>query len=113
MAHGGKRPGSGRKRGGVNQKTREIAERAIAQGITPLEVMLAAMRTHYDAKRFDEAASIAKDAAPYMHPRLNSTQIKAEVETESTHVVEFVVTTREQADQAIAALAAASGVPRQ
>ncbi|WP_244916183.1 hypothetical protein [Pseudaminobacter salicylatoxidans] len=36
--------------------------------------MLTAMREHAAAKRWDEAASIAKDAAPYMHPRLASMQ---------------------------------------
>jgi len=44
-------------------------------GITPIEVMLSAMRDLWDegtseAKR--EAARIAKDAAPYVHPRLAS-----------------------------------------
>jgi len=42
--------------------------------LTPLEVMLKAMRVHAKADRWDEAASIAKDAAPYMHPRLASMQ---------------------------------------
>jgi hypothetical protein len=70
MAHGGKRAGAGRKPGSTTTKTREIADRAAAEGITPLEVMLEAMRAHHAAKRLDEAAAIAKDAAPYMHPRL-------------------------------------------
>jgi hypothetical protein len=34
---GGKRPGSGRKKGSATKKTREIADRAAAEGITPLE----------------------------------------------------------------------------
>jgi len=43
--------------------------------MTPIEVMLTAMRDLWDegtseAKR--EAARIAKDAAPYVHPRLAS-----------------------------------------
>ena len=38
-AHGGARSGAGRKRGGANQKTREIADRAATLGVTPLEVM--------------------------------------------------------------------------
>jgi hypothetical protein len=36
--------------------------------------MLKAMRRHADKDQWDEAASIAKDAAPYMHPRLASMQ---------------------------------------
>lgn len=70
MARGGKRPNAGRKPGAVTTKTREIADRAAAEGITPLEVMLEAMRAHYEANRLDEAAEKAKDAAPYIHARL-------------------------------------------
>ena len=40
---GGARPGSGRKEGSLTKRTREIAEVAAAQGITPLEVMMSAM----------------------------------------------------------------------
>lgn len=73
--HGGVRPGSGRKPGSVTVRTRKIAERELAKGrITPLEVMLHAMRVHYDAGEFDHAAAIAKDAAPYMHPKLQAVQ---------------------------------------
>jgi hypothetical protein len=67
---GGARPNAGRKPGGQNRKTRAIADKAATEGITPLEVMLEAMRAHHAANRLDEAAAIAKDAAPYMHPRL-------------------------------------------
>ncbi|MET3409480.1 hypothetical protein [Methylobacterium sp. 1030] len=76
MAGGGRRPGAGRKPGSATTKTREIAERAIAEGITPLEVMLTAMRHHADASRWDEAAGVAKDCAPYIHPRLAAVEHK-------------------------------------
>ncbi len=78
--HGGRRPGSGRKAGEHNQKTRAVADAAVQKGITPLEVMLAIMRTHYKAKRFDEAAAVAKDAAPYVHPRLSAVTHKGDAE---------------------------------
>jgi hypothetical protein len=76
----GKKTG-GRKKGQTNIKTREIAEKAIAKGITPLEVMLELMRDLYDAAVKEtvpslsralkkEAAEVAKDAAPYLHPKL-------------------------------------------
>ncbi|WP_245581858.1 hypothetical protein [Phyllobacterium phragmitis] len=42
--------------------------------MTPLEVMLKAMREHADKKDWDAAASVAKDAAPYMHAKLASVQ---------------------------------------
>ena len=73
---GGRRPGAGRKPGSATRKTREIAERASAAGITPLEVMLEDMRAKYAAGDLDAAANRACDCAPYMHPRLSS--IRAE-----------------------------------
>lgn len=60
----------GRAKGVKNAKIREVAERAAKEGITPLEVMINTMRWHWDADRRVEAALVAKDAAPYMHPRL-------------------------------------------
>lgn len=91
MARGGKRIGAGRKPGGRNKKSREIADRAAAEGVTPLEVMLKAMREHYDAKRYDLAASIAKDAAPYMHPRLASVEMSGDPDSPIIHRVERTI----------------------
>jgi integrase len=70
MAHGGARKGGGRKAGALTTKARAIAEQAIADGITPLEVMLHAMRATFETGDLVAAASLAKDAAPYAHPRL-------------------------------------------
>jgi|SRR5215831_18655197 len=77
--HGGSRPGTGGKRAGAGrkpsaettrtQKTSEIARQAAADGPLPLQVMLDVMRAYYAAGEFDKAAAIAKDAAPYEHPR--------------------------------------------
>ena len=74
MARGGARVGAGRKPGSRNERSRRIADKAFAEGITPLEVMLKAMRKHVEAERWDEAAAQAKDAAPYMHPKLAAVQ---------------------------------------
>jgi hypothetical protein len=41
--------------------------------------MLKAMRRHYKARRFDAAAAIARDAAPYCHPRLATAQLNTSV----------------------------------
>lgn len=82
-ARGGARKGAGRKPGSATEKTREIADRAAESGVTPLEVMLKAMQ--FSIGKFDEtqgidhlvaAASFAKDAAPYMHPRLSSVEVE-------------------------------------
>ena len=75
---GGHRPGAGRKEGLANIRTREIADKAAAEGITPLEYLLTLMRKPYP-ENADAAtlaaydamkADAAKAAAPYMHPRL-------------------------------------------
>lgn len=67
MAHGGARPGSGRKPGGANRATKEAVVKAKASGEMPLDYLLGIMR---DAKA-DEAKRIdcAKAAAPYLHAR--------------------------------------------
>jgi hypothetical protein len=78
---GGRRPGAGRKPGSANKKTREIADKAAAEGITPLEVQIETMRALWaeanqgnalDLDKAERACAIAKDAAPYIHPRLSS-----------------------------------------
>ncbi len=70
MPSGGKRPGAGRKRGSLTKRTRAIAEKALDEGILPLEVMLKGMREHAANEDWDKAHVFAKDAAPYLHPRL-------------------------------------------
>jgi hypothetical protein len=76
MARGGKRSGAGRKKGSATRKTREIADQAALLGITPLEVMLEVMRTRYQAKDYDGACAVARDAAPYIHPRLSAVKVE-------------------------------------
>jgi len=72
MARGGFRPGAGRKEGSATARTREIANRAIENGLTPLEYMLGVMRDpKADVTRRDE---MARAAAPYIHPRLAAVQ---------------------------------------
>ena len=89
--NGGKRPGAGRKPGALTRKNREIAEKAAAQGITPLEVLLEHMRWAHDKAVALRAApeennaleainaaavavSAAEKAAPYMHAKLAAVQ---------------------------------------
>jgi hypothetical protein len=89
--NGGVRPGSGRKKGYLTQKTREIAAKAIDKGITPLEVMLEAMMTAYNEGGAKEAFEYAKDCALYLHPRLAATTINGGIdiglkEIKITHV---------------------------
>lgn len=78
---GGRRSGAGRKPGSATKRTREIADKAAATGVTPLEYMLDIMRkpsrsrdprvrAAHEALRFEAA----KAAAPYIHPRLAATE---------------------------------------
>ena len=78
MARGGKRVGAGRPAGSATRRTREIADAAARDGLSPLEVMLRAMREHALAERWDQAAAVAKDAAPYCHPRLAAVEVSGE-----------------------------------
>lgn len=119
MPRGGARPGAGRKPGSTITKTREVAEAAARDGITPLEVMIRAMRAYVDeADRLHEeavtvelvgegdtretvtalrkaslgaitaAAGVAKDAAPYMHPRLQ--QVQANIDGKVNATIQIV-----------------------
>lgn len=58
MPRGGKREGSGRKKGVATRKTRAIADRASAEGKTPLEIMLENMR-HFQQVAIDAEAVIS------------------------------------------------------
>ena len=69
---GGLRPGGGRPKGAKTERTRAIAEQVALTGLTPLEVMMEAMRHYQAIGNRDKAVAIAKDAAPYMHPRLHA-----------------------------------------
>lgn len=57
MSRGGKREGAGRPAGAVTKRTREIADRALSEGKSPLEVMLDNMR-HFQQVALDAEAVI-------------------------------------------------------
>lgn len=57
MPRGGSREGAGRKQGSLTKRTREVAERALADGKVPLEVMLDNMR-HFQQVALDAEATI-------------------------------------------------------
>ena len=77
MPRGGARPGAGRKPGECEKTKRRkaLADAAAQAGITPLELMLEAMRRSWAAGDVDKAHQFARDAAPYLHPRLTATQV--------------------------------------
>lgn len=69
----------GRPKGAASRRRQELTVRAIANGSTPLEYMIAVMRDpDADPARRDE---MARAAAPYVHPRLAAVDISGEVTT--------------------------------
>ena len=76
MSHGGRRPGSGRKKTSVNKLDAAARKIAMESGITPLDYMLGIMRDpeRTDARRMEAA----RGAAPYVHARLARLETKAE-----------------------------------
>jgi hypothetical protein len=66
---GGKRPGAGRPKGSANRLTRQAVAEAEASGIMPRDQMLFTMRWLHSQGRYVEAASVARDVAPYYHSR--------------------------------------------
>lgn len=79
---GGARKGAGRKPGQATTKTREVADKAAAEGITPLEYMLTVMRSEppegLEGPQLLSAMNLrfeaAKAAAPYIHPKLSAVE---------------------------------------
>jgi hypothetical protein len=138
MARGGKREGAGRPAGAITKRTREVAEKALATGQTPLDVMLDNMR-HFQKVALDAEATLeglsasefseqvdpaatpeeqfkfllaqvkktvglrsmaqecARDAAPYLHPKLSAIAHSGP----NGGPIEFVA--KEQRDAAVAA----------
>jgi len=93
-ARGGARPGSGRKPGVATKRTREIADRCALEGKTPLEVLIEGMLAFRDAakalpkadiegrlKLMVGACSVAGQAAPYIHPRLQAIEHSGAIDT--------------------------------
>jgi hypothetical protein len=88
MPRGGARPGAGRKPGSRNKLTlgravllrkqlakRLVSGRAHLGELTPLDVMLTTMRTLAAQEEWEFqllACQLAKEAAPYFHPRLTA-----------------------------------------
>lgn len=143
MAHGGKREGSGRKAGALTKRTRETAERALAEGLSPLDIMLQNMR-HFQQVAMDAEATLegltaeeitgqaatpddqfklllakakqaaglrqmatecARDAAPYIHPKLSAISHSGP----DGGPVKIELSTKEQRDAAVAAALRADG----
>ena len=84
--HGGRRTGAGRKPGAIATKSREVASRAMSEGITPLEYMLQVLRS--DKSNNLEKMDAAKAAAPYIHARLNAVDMTAKVQQDERTITD-------------------------
>jgi hypothetical protein len=112
--HGGARPGSGRTKGAKVTRTQELVKKALADGLTPMDVILGDMRFFHSlgeeqlnkarelqkgkeqAKAFRAAASLkdtarqcAVAAAPYVHPKLSSVQADVTLHGQETALTEL------------------------
>lgn len=95
---GGKRPGAGRKKGVPNKRTAEVQRAVEESGITPLAFMLEIMRTKpgddiEDPRLLTDMLALrfeaAKAAAPYVHARLSSVEMSANVTTHESSLDEL------------------------
>lgn len=94
MAHGGARPGSGRKAGSATKLNEAAREKALCGGISPLDFLLNAMRD--ENRDFETRKDCAKAAAPYVHAKLAS--------VEHSGVMDInLAAQKEQRDAAVAA----------
>lgn len=114
MARGGPREGAGRKAGATTRKTREIADKANEEGITPLEVMLGTMRELWriadegnvvwpgDDNESDGeiktpldyrlmAVEVAQKAAPFVHAKLANVQVAGDGGGPIIHKIEYEI----------------------
>lgn len=96
---GGARQGAGRRKGSVSEPTRlrvAVAEKALQSGLTPLDYMLSILRdvTKDEKERF----AAAKEAAPYLHPRLSSVEahVKVSEHEEAVKSLHSVVTSTDE-----------------
>jgi hypothetical protein len=87
MAKGGKREGAGRPVGAISRKSREMAEKAASEGITPLEFMLNVLRD--ETMTFDSRCWAAEKAAPYIHAKLSSVEVSGD--SDNPIVTEIVI----------------------
>lgn len=78
MGHGGKRTGAGRRKGSEGRRAKEkrsLIEKARADGVHPIEYMLAIMRDESEPRARRDAMAIA--AARYVHSRLKAIKVGA------------------------------------
>jgi hypothetical protein len=71
---GGARPGAGRPKRKANKFDAEVRAKAAEEGILPVEYMLRVMRDKRHSTQRRDAMAVA--AAPYLHHKLSSVELK-------------------------------------
>ena len=89
MARDGSKSG-GRPKGSKNKATNKRLAEIVAGGLTPLEYMLAVVRD--PAVEYRRRDAMAQASAPYIHPRLASTEVIGDPDKPIEHKlrIEFV-----------------------
>ena len=85
---GGKRENAGRKPGSHNKATDEQASAIESSGLTPLDYLVSVYRD--ESKSENVRIDAAKAAAPYVHARLASVELKGDPEQPIEHRVTVV-----------------------
>ena len=87
MARGGKRPGAGRKTGTSDKKMRKFSVDQVLNSIgsgpdaTPLAFLMGVIHLPPEAEvKLSDRIQCAIAAAPYVHPRLSSVEMKGDAE---------------------------------
>jgi hypothetical protein len=84
VSPGSIRKAGGRPKGSRNKRTLELIQRAEANGINPLDLMLEVMHDLWrEGDRF-AAFACAEKIAPYVHARLASVEQKVEAQVRQT-----------------------------
>lgn len=94
MAHGGKRQGAGRPPGSKSKRTLQLQEKARELGVCPAEALMLNIKWAQDQLEGEVACNMtpgelrdmihrnAKDLAPYLYPKLASTQLESNEDRE-------------------------------
>ncbi len=83
------KPGPGRPKGAKNKRTKAVEAAVAAAGITPLEFMLNVLQD--DLAPLDDRKWAAQNAAPYVHAKLSSVDMKADVQATIEEVRHTIV----------------------
>jgi hypothetical protein len=76
----------GRVKGTPNKATAAKAAQIAASGLTPLDYLLSVMRD--DKEHSDARRDAAKAAAPYVHPKLASVELKGDRDNPLIHEID-------------------------